>query len=95
MLKKILVMLFVAGSLIVASPVTPYGEILAEEADTCVTTTQYGGATQIVCGAKHDASEIDTGLADINPIVLASMFFGAAVISTIKAKNLKRAEVAL
>lgn len=88
MLKRLIVVLVVSCVLFVVGSRV----VMAQEADTCVTTTQYGGARQIVCGAH---TPVETGLADINPIVLASVFFGAAILSTIKAKNLKRAEVAL
>jgi len=67
--------------------------VYAQEADTCVAVTQYGGSVSYVCGAKHEP--VETGLADINPLVLASIFFVLAGDSFIKAKKLSRAEVAL
>ena len=67
--------------------------VLAEEVTECVTVTQYGNATGVVCGAKHEP--VEAGLADINPIVLASIFFTLAGASLVKAKKVKRAEVVL
>lgn len=87
MVRRLIVTVLVAGSLFVARPV------MAQEATDCVQVTQYGGAVGIVCGAKHEP--VETGLADINPIVLASIFFGLAGMASKKANNLKRAEVAL
>lgn len=59
----------------------------------CVTVTQYGVGSKVVCGAKHEPKE--TGLADINPIVLASMFFVAAGYGLSKHNKLVRSEVGL
>jgi len=67
--------------------------VVKAEEETCVAVTQYGGSVSYVCGAKHET--VDTGLADINPLVLASIFFVLAGSSFIKAKRLSRAEVAL
>ena len=69
--------------------------VMAETVQTCTQVTQYGGAVGIVCGAKHDASKIDTGLADINPVVLASIFFTFAGYGMYSYKKLLRTEVNL
>jgi hypothetical protein len=55
--------------------------------------SQYGGGVGIVCGAKHEP--VETGLADINPLVLASMFFSLAGYGMYQYKKLLRKEVAL
>lgn len=44
---------------------------MAEDPEICTQVTQYGGGVGIVCGAKHEP--VDTGLADINPLVLSLM----------------------
>ncbi|MBL7036687.1 hypothetical protein ISR94_02460 [Candidatus Microgenomates bacterium] len=87
MIKKVLISVFVISSLFMAKPV------MAQEAENCVQVTQYGGAVGIVCGAKHEP--VDTGLADMNPVVLAGIFFGLAGASLVKSKKLVRAQVAL
>ncbi|MDP3917748.1 MAG: hypothetical protein Q8Q30_01060 [Candidatus Woesebacteria bacterium] len=58
---------------------------------TCVQTTQYGGGVGIVCGAKHEA--VDTGLADINPLYLALIFFTFAVFGIREYKKLQKIQV--
>lgn len=87
MLKKVLVSALVITSLFVAKPV------VAQEDTNCVQVTQYGGAVGIVCGAKHEP--VETGLADMNPFMLASVFFGLAGASLVKSKKIARAQVAL
>lgn len=67
--------------------------VMAEEVQTCTQTTQYGGGVGIVCGAKFVPAE--TGLADMNPVVLASIFFAFAGIGLYNYKKVLRAEVAL
>jgi hypothetical protein len=67
--------------------------VMAEEAKTCVQVTQYGGAVGIVCGAKHEP--VETGLADINPLVLSSIFLSLAGYGQYSYKKLLRKEVAL
>lgn len=90
MLKKLIVSIVVSGMLLVVSSAS----LNAEEVETCVTSYQYGGATQQVCGVStHEP--VETGLADINPAMLASIFFSLAGTALIKAKKLARAEVAL
>lgn len=66
--------------------------VMAEEVQTCVQTTQYGGAVGTVCGAH---TPVETGLADINPVVLASVFFSLAGASLYKYKKLAKQEIAL
>lgn len=63
----------------------------AEEVDTCVQVTQYGGAVGIVCGAKHEP--VETGLADINPLVLASVFFMFSGYGLYEYKKLQKVQV--
>lgn len=70
--------------------VTP---VNAETVQTCTQVTQYGGAVGVVCGVKHEP--VDTGLADINPVVLASVFFSLAGASLYKYKKLAKQEIAL
>ena len=62
----------------------------AEEVQTCTQVTQYGGAVGIVCGAH---TPVDTGLADINPLVLASIFFMFAGYGLYEYKKLKKIQV--
>lgn len=87
MFKKVLITLAVLGGLFMASPV------MAEEVDNCVQVTQYGGAVGIVCGIKHEP--VETGLADINPFVLASTFMAVSAYAYNKAKKLQKAPIAL
>jgi len=65
----------------------------AEEVQTCTQVTQYGGGVNVVCSTKHEA--VDTGLADINPLVLASTFFTFAGYGMYQYKKILRKEVAL
>jgi len=67
--------------------------VMAEEQTNCVQVTQYGGAVGIVCGVEH--KPVETGLADINPVILASVFFGLAGLTFSKYKKLVRSEVGL
>lgn len=64
----------------------------AEEVQTCTQVTQYGGAVGIVCGAH---TPVETGLADMNPVVLSSIFFTFAGYGMYSYKKLLRKEVAL
>lgn len=86
MIKKVLVAIMFVGALLTASPV------MAEDKTECVTVTQYGGAVSYVCG-KH--TPVETGLADINPVVLASAFLSLSSFAYIKAKKLAKASIAL
>lgn len=65
--------------------------VYAEEAQTCVQVTQYGGGVGIVCGAKHEP--VETGLADINPFYLAAFFFILAFVVLRQYKKLVRSEI--
>lgn len=69
------------------------GPIMAEDVETCVQVTQYGGGVGIVCGAKHQT--VDTGLADINPLVLASFFFILAGVTFSQYKKIVRSEIGI
>lgn len=64
----------------------------AEEVQTCTQVTQYGGAVGIVCGVH---TPVETGLADINPVVLASIFFTFAGYGMYSYKKLLKKEVVL
>ena len=66
--------------------------VRAEDVQTCIQVTQYGGAVGIVCGAH---TPVETGLADINPVVLASIFFTFAGYGMYGYKKLLRTEVSL
>lgn len=66
--------------------------VKAEAVQTCTQVTQYGGAVGIVCGAH---TPVETGLADINPVVLASIFFTFAGYGMYSYKKLLRTEVSL
>lgn len=66
--------------------------VKAEELQTCVQTTQYGGGVGIVCGAH---TPVETGLADINPFYLALAFFVIAGYGLYQYKKILRKEVAL
>lgn len=64
-MKRLIVLSFVICNLpFLARPV------MAEEVQTCTQVTQYGGAVGIVCGVH---TPVETGLADINPILLAGV----------------------
>lgn len=67
--------------------------VRAEVVETCVQVTQYSGAVGVVCGVKHEP--VETGLADINPIVLASTFFLLAGASFLKYKKLAKENISL
>ena len=67
--------------------------VYAEDQQTCVQVTQYGGGVGIVCGAKHEP--VETGLADINPLYLASFFFILAFVALRQYKKLVRSEISL
>lgn len=64
---------------------------MAQEVETCVQVTQYGGGVGIVCGAKHEP--VETGLADINPLVLASLFFMFSGYGLYEYKKLQKVQV--
>lgn len=66
--------------------------VRAEEVQTCTQVTQYGGAVGIVCGVH---TPVETGLADINPAVLASIFLTFAGYGMYSYKKLLRTEVSL
>ena len=86
---KRLIVIAVVSIMQYAFWVTP---IKAADVQTCTQVTQYGGAVVIVCGAH---TPVDTGLADINPVVLASIFFIFAGYGMYSYKKLLRKEVAL
>lgn len=90
-MKRLIVTILMLG-LLVAQPASA---VLAEDEKltNCVQVTQYGGGVGIVCGAEHKPKE--AGLADINPIVLASIFFVMAGVSFSQYKKLVRSEVGL
>ncbi len=66
--------------------------VRAEDVQTCIQVTQYGGAVGIVCGVH---TPVETGLADINPLFLASSFFTLAGYGMYSYKKILRKEVAL
>ena len=88
MIMKSLTALVVSGWLLAISA----SATMAETVQTCTQVTQYGGAVGIVCGAH---TPVDTGLADINPVVLSSIFFTFAGYGMYSYKKLLRKEVAL
>ena len=61
--------------------------VKAEEVQTCVQVTQYGGGVGIVCGAH---TSVETGLADINPLFLALVFFTFSVFGIREYKKLQK-----
>ncbi|MDO8340697.1 MAG: hypothetical protein Q7T59_01865 [Candidatus Woesebacteria bacterium] len=63
----------------------------AEDAQNCVQVTQYGGGVGIVCGAKHEP--VNTGLADINPLVLSSIFLSLSGFGIYSCRKLLRKEI--
>lgn len=67
--------------------------VRAEDVQVCTQVTQYGGAVGVVCGVKHEP--VETGLADTNPITLASIFFILAGASLYKYKKLAKQEIAI
>lgn len=64
----------------------------AETVQTCTQVTQYGGAVSVVCGVH---TPVEAGLADINPLYLASSFLSLAGYGMYSYKKLLRREVAL
>jgi LPXTG-motif cell wall-anchored protein len=69
-IMKRLIVLVVFLTMVFVNP----GAVLAQE-ETCVTV--YGGG--VVCGARTEIHEpVDTGLADINPIVLGAGLLSAS-----------------
>ncbi len=88
-MKRLIVTLATAVSLLSLT----VNSVKAEEVQTCTQVSQYGGGVGIVCGTKFVPAE--TGLADINPVVLASIFFAFAGIGLYNYKKALRAEVAL
>lgn len=86
-MKNLIVFIFSICVLVLTS-----SSVRAEEVETCTQVTQYGGGVGIVCGAH---TPVETGLADINPIVLASIFFTFAGYGMYSYKKLLRKEVAL
>lgn len=62
----------------------------AQEVQTCTQVTQYGGAVGIVCGAH---TPVETGLADINPLVLASIFFMFSGYGLYEYKKLQKVQL--
>lgn len=87
---KRLIVLLVLSFVLVAGSAVP---AMAEDVQTCTQVTQYGGGVGIVCGVSH--KPVDTGLADVNPVVLASFFFSMAGITLAKYRKLVRSEVGL
>jgi succinate-acetate transporter protein len=66
--------------------------VKAEDVQTCTQVTQYGGAVGIVCGVH---TPVDTGLADINPVALASLFFGMSGYGIYQYKKLQKTNISL
>lgn len=87
MKKLVTLFISVAASLSVA--VTP---VMAQAVETCTQVTQYGGAVKIVCG-MHEP--VDTGLADMNPLVLASIFFILAAIALNQYRKIQKSDISL
>ena len=84
------IVILVVSLLFLASTASP---IMAEEVQTCTQVSQYGGGVGIVCGAKHEP--VETGLADINPLVLASIFFSLAGYGMYQYRKLQKLEISL
>lgn len=85
MKRLIVIMLIVVGLLSTVARQTK-----AEEVQTCTQVTQYGGAVGIVCGVH---TPVETGLADINPVALASIFFTFAGYGMYSYRKLQRQSV--
>ncbi len=62
----------------------------AADVQTCTQVTQYGGAVGIVCGVH---TPVETGLADVNPLILASIFLSIAGYGTYQYKKLFKKEI--
>lgn len=88
MIMKSLTALVVSSLLLAISA----SATMAETVETCTQVTQYGGAVGIVCGVH---TPVETGLADINPLFLASSFFTLAGYGMYSYKKVLRKEVAL
>ncbi len=86
---KKLIFLIALSFMLYAIRLTP---VNAADVQTCTQVTQYGGAVGIVCVAH---TPVETGLADINPLFLASTFFTFAGYGMYSYKKLLRKEVAL
>lgn len=87
MKRLIVISLIVVGLLSIVAR-----QAKAEDVQTCVQTTQYGGTVGIVCGVH---TPVETGLADINPVVLASIFFMFSGYGLYEYKKILRKEVVL
>jgi hypothetical protein len=88
-MKRLIVILLISLFTFVANPIAAS----AEEVTTCVQTTQYGGQVGIVCGAKHEP--VETGLADINPLTLASIFFIFSGFGIYNYRKLQKSDISL
>lgn len=86
-MKRLIV---IASLIIVLQSVASLKPVRAEDVQTCTQVTQYGGAVGIVCGVH---TPVDTGLADINPLVLASIFFMFSGYGLYEYKKLKKIQV--
>lgn len=82
-MKRLIVIAVVCSMLYVVG----LTQVNATDVQTCFQTTQYGGTVGIVCGAH---TPVETGLADINPVVLASIFFTFAGYGLYEYKKLQK-----
>lgn len=85
-MKRLIVIAVVCSMLYVVGLTS----VNAAAVQTCTQVTQYGGAVGIVCGVH---TPVDTGLADINPLVLASTFFMFSGYGLYEYKKLKKIQV--
>lgn len=88
-MKRLIVLVSLVISL---QLITGLKSVNAADVQTCTQVTQYGGAVGIVCGVH---TPVETGLADINPVVLASIFFAFAGMGLKIYKKTLRAEVSI
>ena len=84
--------LIVIALIVVSLLSTVARQAVAQEVQTCFQTTQYGATVGIVSGAH---TPVDTGLADINPLVLASIFFMFSGYGLYEYKKLLKKEAVL
>ena len=82
----------IATLLVVSLLSLVHGSVMAEDVQTCVQVTQYGGAVGTVCGVH---TPVEAGLADINPLTLASIFFIFAGYGMYQYKKLQKTEISL
>jgi hypothetical protein len=89
MVKRLIVLAVVSCMLLVVGLQT----VFAESEQVCTQVTQYGGAVGVVCGVKHEP--VEAGLADINPVILSSIFLTLSGLSAYKYRKIAKENISL